>query len=435
MNSALYDTAMRPTGAGRVSARSIQIGLGLLWLLDGLLQLQPKMFGPDFAHGVILPMVQGQPAVVSSAMTHVAHLVSVQPALADTLFAAVQILIGAGLLVRETVKPALVLSFAWALGVWALGEGFGMLFTGGSPLTGAPGAALLYVAIGVLAWPRAAGPAVSGPAAADGPLGARGGKAVWAVVWSGMGILWLLPANRAGGSISGAMRASVAGEPGWLAHGQLSVSHALGGGGGSVAVVAGVLSFVIGLGPLVSRHTTAFLVAGAALALDYWVFGEAFGGMFTGLGRTPTRGPCSCCWRWPSTPTGPGRHRGPRRRAGWAAGWPRRPGRWPEGLSQSGLRRPQKARSTGPGRRRSGGRRTPGRQRVRVRAGDARVGGRERVSLGVVLQAGSATWSPPFRGAWRPARRRPCCCGPSSPRRRSRSAPEIRARPSTIPPQ
>ena len=72
---------------------------------------------------------------------------------------------------------------------------------------------------------------------------------------------------------------------------QLSVSHALGSGGGSVAVVAGVLSFVIGLGPLVSRHTTLFLVAGAALALDYWVFGEAFGGLFTGLATDPNTGP------------------------------------------------------------------------------------------------------------------------------------------------
>ena len=57
------------TPSGRVSARSIQIGLGLLWLLDGLLQLQPKMFGADFANGVILPMTQGQPNFVSAAMT------------------------------------------------------------------------------------------------------------------------------------------------------------------------------------------------------------------------------------------------------------------------------------------------------------------------------------------------------------------------------
>jgi len=285
------------TPSGRVSARSIQIGLGLLWLLDGLLQLQPKMFGQGFAHGVILPSAQMQPAVVSSAITHLAHLISVQPALMDVVFAAVQILIGVGLLVRETVKPALVVSFAWALGVWALGEGFGMLLSGmASPLTGAPGAALLYVAIGVLVWPRrtrdgGSAPAEPGPAAGEGPLGARGGKAVWAVVWCGLGILWLLPANRAAGSVSGAITNAVSGEPGWLAHVPLSVAHALGGAGASVAVACAVLSFVIGLGPLVTRRPTVFLVAGAALALDYWVFGEGFGGAFTGLATDPNTGP------------------------------------------------------------------------------------------------------------------------------------------------
>jgi hypothetical protein len=279
-------------GAGRVSARAIQIGLGLVWLVDGLLQLQPQMFGTHFANHVILPTAQGQPGIVSGVITHLAHLIAIQPVLANAVFAAIQILIGIGLLVRETVRPALVLSFVWALGVWSLGEGFGMLFTGmASPLTGAPGAALLYGAIGLLVWPRAAGPAASGPAAAEGPLEERGGQAIWAVVWCGMGILWLLPANRAGGSISGAISGAVSGEPGWLAHVQLSVAHALGSGGESVAVVCAVLSFVIGLGPLLSRHPTVFLVAGAALALDYWVFGEAFGQVFTGLATDPNTGP------------------------------------------------------------------------------------------------------------------------------------------------
>jgi hypothetical protein len=282
----------RVPGVSRVSARTIQIGLGAMWLLDGLLQVQPDMFGPAFAHTVILPSAQGQPGVLSGAITHMAHLIAAQPALTDGVFAGIQILIGVGLLVRETVKPALVLSFVWALGVWALGEGFGMLFTGmASPLTGAPGGALLYAAIGVLVWPRAAGPVAEGPAAAEGPLGEWGGKTIWAVVWSGMGILWLLPANRAGGSISSAISGAVSGEPSWLAHVQLSVAHALGNSGSSVAVGCAALSFVIGFGPLVSRHTTVFLVAGAALALDYWVFGEAFGQLFTGLGTDPNTGP------------------------------------------------------------------------------------------------------------------------------------------------
>ena len=139
----------------RLTARHIQVGLGMVWLLDGLLQLQPKMFGSGFADMVIMPSAQGQPGAVSSAITHVAHLISVQPALVNALFAGVQLLIGAGLLIRETVKPALVVSFVWALGVWTLGEGFGMLLTGhASPLSGAPGAALLYAAIGLLVWPR-----------------------------------------------------------------------------------------------------------------------------------------------------------------------------------------------------------------------------------------------------------------------------------------
>jgi hypothetical protein len=289
-------SASRVPGADRVSARTIQIGLGAIWLLDGLLQLQPRMFGPDFANQVILPSAQGQPGLVSSVITHTAHLITLQPAATNAVFAGMQVLIGVGLLIRQTVRPALALSFVWALGVWALGEGFGMLFTGmASPLTGAPGGALLYAAVGLLVWPRAtrtpADAVVAGPAAAEGPLGARGGRAVWAIVWGGMGILWLLPANRADGSVSGAISGAVTGEPSWLAHLQLSVAHAFGNGGGWVAVAGAALSFVIGLGPLMSRHTTVFLVAGAALALDYWVFGQAFGQPFSGVATDPNTGP------------------------------------------------------------------------------------------------------------------------------------------------
>lgn len=283
--------------AGRISARSIQVGLGILWLLDGLLQLQPKMFGPDFAHEVILPAAQSQPGLVANGITHVANLVEMQPALANSVFAAVQMVIGVGLLIKKTVRPALVLSFVWAVGVWALGEGFGLLLTGAaSPLTGAPGAALLYVAVGVLVWPRAGRaesepPMLSGPASAQGPLGTQGGKVVWAVTWGGMGLLWLLPANRTGGGISAAIRGVVDGEPGWLASLQLSAAHAIGNGGGGIAVACAVASFVIALGPVLLRRATAFLVAGASLAFAYWVFGQAFGEPFSGIATDPNTGP------------------------------------------------------------------------------------------------------------------------------------------------
>jgi hypothetical protein len=279
-------------GPRRITARSIQIGLGLIWLLDGALQLQPKMFGTDFANQVILPSAQGQPGWVADVITHMAHLMSTQPVLTDVVFAGIQLLIGAGLLLRQTVKPALVLSFVWALGVWALGEGFGGLFNGTSmPLTGAPGAALLYVVIGVLVWPKKSASAVRGPAAAEGPLGEGGGITLWALVWCGFGVLWLLPSSSNAGALSSALTDAASGEPGWLAHLQLSVAHDLAGGGGSVALAAAFLCFAIGAGPILFRRSGIFFIAGVALALDFWVLGQAFGQIFTGMATDPDTGP------------------------------------------------------------------------------------------------------------------------------------------------
>ena len=114
---------------------------------------------------------------------------------------------------------------------------------------------------------------------------------MWALVWSGMGILWLLPANRVSGSISSAISGAVGGEPGWLAHVQLSVAHALGNGGGSVAVACARPLLRHRARPVADPARTVFLVAGAALALDYWMFGEAFGQPFSGIATDPNTGP------------------------------------------------------------------------------------------------------------------------------------------------
>ena len=49
------------------------------------------------------------------------------------------------------------MSFFWALGVWVIGEGLGMLFTGtATALTGAPGSVFVYGCLGLMAWPRRA---------------------------------------------------------------------------------------------------------------------------------------------------------------------------------------------------------------------------------------------------------------------------------------
>ena len=74
---------------------------------------------PAFVTGVLEPSVQGQPGFIAWPITQLDHLVAADPVAFNVVFAAVQLLIGIGPLVRSTVKPALVLSVVWSIGVWA----------------------------------------------------------------------------------------------------------------------------------------------------------------------------------------------------------------------------------------------------------------------------------------------------------------------------
>ena len=131
--------------AGRVRAyfasdtrRMIQTALGLTWLLDGALQLQPFMYSRGFIQQ-LTASAAGQPGWLATSIRSAAHLAQLDPAIWNTLFALTQVLLGVGLLYRRTVKPALAASFAWALVVWSVGEAFGMLFTDmPSPSTARP---------------------------------------------------------------------------------------------------------------------------------------------------------------------------------------------------------------------------------------------------------------------------------------------------------
>ncbi len=47
-----------------LSRKALQRVLGVLWLIDGLLQLQPQMFTMNMVNGVMKPMLQGQPGFI-----------------------------------------------------------------------------------------------------------------------------------------------------------------------------------------------------------------------------------------------------------------------------------------------------------------------------------------------------------------------------------
>lgn len=124
--------------------------LGILWMMDGVLQLKPGMFGPEFVRGVLLPLIPGQPTEVATLVRVGAMLWVRDPAAANAVAASIQMLIGVLLWSSQpaTRRLALWLSLGWAMAVWVGGEGMGQVFTGqASALTGAPGSALLYAAV------------------------------------------------------------------------------------------------------------------------------------------------------------------------------------------------------------------------------------------------------------------------------------------------
>ena len=209
--------------------RSLQIILGLFWLLDAGLQFQPFMFGKGFVTADLLNNAQGQPAVISWIITNVGHFVEPHVAVWNTFFALIQVAIGAGLLFRRTVRPALVVSFFWAFGVWFFGEGLGLLFSGSaSALTGAPGSVLIYGLLGVMAWPRTTNSdeaasaegrvGIASSAAGRGLGGAATPLLVWCGYWSLAAVLFLLPDNRTPTSISSAIIGMSPGEPAGYSH-------------------------------------------------------------------------------------------------------------------------------------------------------------------------------------------------------------------------
>ena len=278
-------------------ARIVQIALGCVWIVDALLQFQPRMFGQELVKQMMLPMAQGQPAPVAWSITQLAHFIRPDVGVWNFLFGLIQLCIGLGMLFRRTVKPAIVAMVVWAFGVWWFGEGFGMLLTGtASPLTGAPGAVLLYPLIGLLVWPTGApeedvAPGIASSAAASGPFGATTALLAWSGYWVLSAALWLFPANRAAGSISSTLVSASSGQPSWYAHFETSLANTLPHSGSVVPWLLAMVSLAIGVGPWLSRRPTAFLVSGVLVQGTYWATGMAFGGILTGMGTDPNIAP------------------------------------------------------------------------------------------------------------------------------------------------
>jgi hypothetical protein len=273
------------------SRRSLCLALGVLWLLDGALQLQSFMFTRGFATSIIAPAATGQPRFVAEAVEWNARVIAGHPVLFNVLFASFQLALGLAFLFRRTAGLAAVASVAWACGVWYFGEGLGGVFgLHGTALVGAPGAALLYAVLALAAWPGV-GRINKGPEPGRQHL-PRWTLGAWATLWVGSAVLSALPSNVSSGVMAGQLSGNVATAPSWLAAVDRSLATAVHASGPVATVLTVGAELAIGF--LVFAHRpmrTVALWAGMAVALVYWAVGQSFGELFSGQATDPSTGP------------------------------------------------------------------------------------------------------------------------------------------------
>jgi hypothetical protein len=278
-----------------LSRKALQRVLGALWLIDGLLQLQPQMFTMNMVNGVMKPMLQGQPGFLEPSLQFIVNQTTLHLIEVNLLIAIVQILLGLGflLLPDRWVKELVIASFVWALIVWFGGEGLSMLLTGTSSiLSGSPGAVMLYPLLGLAVYPRKRSREGSKDTTAksgdDGLLSRKVLRWVLAGFWVYAALLQLQPTWWQPGQISQAI-GSMVGQGGLntvlvdpvlnqLSHATVNLEVPL-----NITLIMVFLVIGIGLAIVNDKYLRPFLIASIIVSVVIWYFTEAFGMILTGM--------------------------------------------------------------------------------------------------------------------------------------------------------
>ena len=280
-------------GAEPIARRVLRIGFGLLWIGDGLLQLQSSM-ALGLPTSVLEPSASSSPGWVQHVVNVGVTIWTHHPVQAAASAVWIQLGIGAALLLAPRGRWSRFAGLAatgWGLVVWVFGEAFGGIFGQGSSwLFGTPGAALFYCVAGVLvALPESTW---SSPRLGRRLLRATGvffiGMAVLQA-WPGRGfwqgsqgrtkagtlttMVRLMAQTRQPGAVSASVRA----------FGRIDASH-----GWAVNFIVVALLALIGMAFLTgrSRLVRPAVYVTAALCLADWIFVQDLG-FFGGLGTDP----------------------------------------------------------------------------------------------------------------------------------------------------
>ncbi len=275
--------------------RLLQVALGVIWLVDAALQFQPYMFTRSFVTNALAPVASSNPWLFAQPMVWADHFMIHDIAWWNTLYATIQLLIAIGLFWRPTVRVALATSIAWSLAVWWFAEGFGGVFASASPLSGQPGAVLLYAVVAVLLWPTGAGDASL--VAYEAPWGKRGAIAAWLVLWFDFAVYFLVPANRAPQAMHDLVSSMASGEPGWVQSIDRGLAALVDGRGLAFSIALAALSVGVALAIVVPWLIRPALVVALVIAAFIWL-AQDFGGIFTSQGTDVNSGPLIALLAW-----------------------------------------------------------------------------------------------------------------------------------------
>ncbi len=273
----------------------LRIGFGVIWIFDGLLQAQPSM-AVGLPSQVIQPAAANSPGWVQHIVNWAGTSWSYHPVQAGA--AAVWIQIGLGVwLITASRGPwsrlAGLASAGWALVVWVFGEAFGGIFAPGLTwLFGAPGAAVFYLAAGLLiaapqrSWrtPQLGRTALSG-------LGVFFIGMALLQAWPGRGF-WQGTLHGGSGTLAGMVKSMTATpQPALFAGWVQSFASFTAAHGFAVNLFAVIALAAIGVGLLTAGSgrpevLRATVIAMVVLCLADWVLVEDFG-FFGGLGTDP----------------------------------------------------------------------------------------------------------------------------------------------------
>ncbi len=270
------------------SDRLLRQGLGLLWLLDGLLQMQPGMFTMDMISTIMQPAATGQPAWLTGLVDWSIRLVTPHLVLFNWLVVALQLLTGVLLLWpgARVQRGGLWLSLVWGVLVWLFGEGLGQLLTGSATfLTGAPGSAFFYALLSLMLLLRR-------PTGVDRQAGLHPYGFVVAASLALAAFLQLSPVfftslGLAAPFAGGAMMPQPLAVRSLLdAAANLAAPHAVPFNIALIAVFL-VLALWLWLRP---SSTAPYLATGAILLLA-WIFGQDAGAFWSGMSTDPNTAP------------------------------------------------------------------------------------------------------------------------------------------------